>query len=186
MAHELETARLRLRRPVPADLDGYVEAWGDPEVTRYLPGGRPRTREQVAAGLERLIEHWDRHGFGFWSLLFNGTGAWLGYCGLQYLPEGDEVELAYGLARPHWGKGLTTEAARAAVRYGFEQLKLDRIVALAVHEHVASRWVMDHAGMRYGKDTHAFGLDAAYHAIDRADWQPRDDGYVLWDGPPRA
>lgn len=178
---EIETARLRLRRPTPDDLDGLAQAWGDPDVTRYLPGRRPRTRERTAEVLQELIRHWDQHGFGFWSLLLKDREAWISYCGLQYLPDSTAVELAYGLAKPYWGQGLTTEAARAGVRYGFEQLGLERIVALAVPENAASTRVMRHVGMRYEKDAHVHGLDVVQYAIARDAYRPGDGVYRLRD-----
>lgn len=174
---EILTARLRMRPPEPGDLDGLFGAWGDPDVTRYLPGGRARTRDEVERGLTSLIEHWRAHGFGFWSLLLRRDGTWIGYCGLQYLDDGPEVELAYGLAKRWWEQGYTTEAARAAVRHGFETLALDRIVAIAVRAHTASRRVMEHAGLDYEKDAHYYGLDVAYYALNDADWQPGDEPY---------
>jgi RimJ/RimL family protein N-acetyltransferase len=124
------------------DLDGFAAAWGDPEVTRYLPGGRPRTREQVAGSLPGIIAHWQERGYGFWSLIFAGEGRWIGYCGLRYIPEVAETELAYGLLRAWWGQGLTTEAAHASLRYGFERCRLERIVAYAVPANAASVKVM--------------------------------------------
>lgn len=156
-----------MRRPSADDLDGYATAWADPDVVRYLPGGQPRTRERAEAGLRGFMRDWDEHGFGVWSLLLKPEERWIGYCGLRYLPESPEVELLYGLLPAWWGQGLTTEAARAAVRFGFDELKLGHIVALAVPENRASTRVMEHVGMRFERDEHMFGLDVVRYVIAR-------------------
>ena len=175
----IETERLILLPPTMEDLDGLAAAWGDPDVTRYLPGGRPRSRERTAAGLQEFIRHWDEHGFGFWSLLYKADGGWIGYCGLQHVPDRPEVELAYGLAKPYWGQGFTTEAAVASLRFGFEELGLERIVAYAVPANVPSTRVMEHAGMVSEQPTHIYGADVAQYAISRAQFTPGRARYVL-------
>jgi ribosomal-protein-alanine N-acetyltransferase len=159
-----------------ADLDGFAAAWADPEVVRYLPGGQPRTRERTEAGLRGFAREWDEHGFGVWSLLLRTSGAWVGYCGLRYLSESTDVELLYGLARAWWGKGLATETARAAARFGFDVLGLERIVALAVPDNRASIRVMEHLGMRFERAERAFDLDVLRYTADRPTTEPRSDG----------
>jgi ribosomal-protein-alanine N-acetyltransferase len=178
----IETACLLLRRPAMDDLDGYAEAWGDPDVMRYLPGRTPRTREQAAAALQALIGHWDEHGYGFGSVVLKDTGNWIGYCGIRFLPDSTETELGYGPLKRYWGQGLTTEAAHAWVRYGFEQVGLDRIVAVADLENGASRRVMEHVGMRYEKRARFFGLDTVYYALDRDQSRPAAGLYLVREG----
>jgi ribosomal-protein-alanine N-acetyltransferase len=162
---ELETERLYLRRPTLDDLPGLIRIWGDPEVTRYLPSRRPIPLERTRVGLESFIRHWEMHGFGPWSLFHKPDAAWIGYAGLRYLPESLDVELLYALDRAWWGEGLTSEAARRAVQYGFERLALEKIVALAFPENLASIGVMKNAGMVYERDTHLFGHDLVCYSI---------------------
>src|ERR687884_170254 len=70
-------------------------------------------------------------------------GELLGYCGLKTLADTPDIELLYGIVEEHWGRGLVTEAARAALRFGFEEAGLDYIVAIALPENVASQRVME-------------------------------------------
>lgn len=117
----IETQRLRLRPPRERDLDNWaVTVFGDPEVVRYMPKRdmTPRARAERAKAVYDGL--WEKHGFGGWLITQKMTGALLGHCELEYLEETDEVELGYALGRAHWGKGLATEAARAAVRFGFK------------------------------------------------------------------
>jgi ribosomal-protein-alanine N-acetyltransferase len=88
---------------------------------------------------------------------------------LRYLPESPEVELLYALARRWWGQGLTSEAARRAIQYGFETLGLEKIVALAFPENLASIGVTKNAGMTYEKDAHLFGHDLVCYSILHSD-----------------
>jgi [ribosomal protein S5]-alanine N-acetyltransferase len=176
---EIRTERLTLRPPTMDDLDGFAAAWGDADVMRYLPGGRARTREQVAASLPGVIGHWQERGFGFWSLVLKDGGRWIGYCGLRYLRDVDETEIAYGILKEFWNQGLTTEAAHAALRHGFETLGLDRIVAYADPENCPSMRVMEHIGMHFEENVHIFGLDCVRYAIARAEFQPPAAPYHL-------
>ena len=114
----LVTPRLRLRPLSPGDLDRLTEIWTDPEVARLLVT-RPRTRAEVAERLAEMIEHGRR--FGMWAVELRATGELIGRCGFHpyagqgRLGEAPEPELAYLLARAHWGVGLASEAARAAL-----------------------------------------------------------------------
>jgi ribosomal-protein-alanine N-acetyltransferase len=69
------------------------------------------------------------------------------------------------LAKSYWGRGLATEAAEAALRFGFEIAKLERIVAIAKHENIASRRVMEKLGMKYEKDAYYYNNDVVYYSI---------------------
>jgi [ribosomal protein S5]-alanine N-acetyltransferase len=144
----LETSRLRLRPPVAGDLDRLTEIWTDPEVARLLVT-QPRDRAEVAEKLAGLIEL--ARGFGMWGVELRATGELIGRCGFYpWAPDGaaPEPELAYLLARPHWGAGLASEAARAALDALFRSQDPARVVALVRPEHAASRRVLEKLGMR--------------------------------------
>ena len=170
---EIETARLRLRAFRPDDLDALCQVFGDPEVMKYISGGEPRTREATAEGLNRSIEGWRKRGFGLWAVEERATGRMVGYCGLIYLEDTPEIEVAYGLAKSAWGKGFAVEAARAALEFGFGELKLERIVAVVNPENVASRRVLEKLGMKHTKDVHHYGADLMYYELAAADTRGR-------------
>jgi ribosomal-protein-alanine N-acetyltransferase len=162
----LLTERLVLRRYTREDLDAWHrQIFDDPEVMRYLPGGHPIPREQLEGAHERGAKHWKDHGYGVWVVCDRATGQLIGHCGLRFLDEVAETEVLYGLGRRYWGRGLATEAARAAVEFGFGQAGLLRIVAFSVPANIASRKVMEHLGMRLEAETHLFGLDLVRYAI---------------------
>jgi RimJ/RimL family protein N-acetyltransferase len=176
---EVETERLLMRMFTPGDVERHLSVVTHPEFMRYFPAHFSPSRDGVERGIAARLEHWERHGYGQWALTEKGRGELFGYCGLRYLPETDEVELLYGIDPAHWGRGLTTEAAKASVRFGFEEARLARIMAVANPLNTGSRRVMEKAGLRYEKNALYFEMDCAYYALDREDFRPDASLYVL-------
>ena len=167
--YQIETDRLRLRPFREEDAPEHHRViYGDAEVMRYLPGGVPRTLEQTQELLARFARHWADHGFGAWAVLDKQKDILMGQCGLQTLPGTRRVEVFYALGAAYWNQGYTTEAARAALRFGFEEAGLPEVTALAVPENVASRRVMVKVGMEYrGIVTDYYNTRLACYLISR-------------------
>ena len=149
----LETARLILRHFLPDDLDSLYALYSVPEVIRYIPDA-PRSYDEAKEELDWHMNGHPRHPeLGLWATIHKETGKFIGRCGLlPWTHDGqDEVEVAYLIAREYWGQGLGTEAARAVLKYGFEQLKLTRLVCLIDEENTASKQVAEKIGMRFEK-----------------------------------
>lgn len=179
----LTTERLTLRpwRDDAVDLDAYAAMAADPDVMRYIGDGRPRTREEAAAGLGGLLGHWERHGHGLYALVARGdgedragspaAGEVLGYAGLVRAGEpgvrpGD-VEIGWRLARRHWGRGYATEAALAAREHAFETLRLARLVSLIRPANAASIGVARKLGMELEQERRCSrGLPLRIYALD--------------------
>ena len=155
----VETERLLLRPWRPAeDLDALAAINADPAVMRWVAPNRPLRREETADFLDRVIRHWDEHGFGLWALvprLEAGAGC-IGFVGLaipSFLPAVlPTVEVGWRLASAWWGRGLATEAARASVEFGFERLGLRSIVSIVDARNERSLRVAEKLGMRPGPD----------------------------------
>ncbi|MCS0638541.1 GNAT family N-acetyltransferase [Streptomyces sp. LP05-1] len=172
----LRTARLVLRPLTPHDLDEVVALDNDPEVMRYLNGGRPADREEVRGrSLPRLL------GRGFWAAERRADGAWLGWFALEPLEaEGwRTVELGYRLRRAAWGSGYATEGGRALVDRGFGALGTERVTAQTMTVNARSRRVLEKCGLRYARtffaewpETIAGGEhgDVEY-VLTRAEWE---------------
>lgn len=177
----IETERLRLRAFSLADADVYYAViLSDPDVMRYLPGGTPLPPDRTVPILHRITAHWSEHAFGLWAVEHLQDGALIGHCGLQYIPDTPDVELAYALAKSYWGTGLASEAAHASLRYGFETMGLDRIVAVAVAENAASLRVMAKIGMIYQGIQRAYNTELLCHALTRAEFDPGSAPYRLF------
>ena len=137
---------------------------------RYIGTGDSHSEsiEETERRLQGLIDHQDAHGFSLWAVTDRANGTVMGDAGLiHYAHRGPDVELAYRLAKPYWGKGFATEAARAWVEHGFDELTLDRIVAVTHPENVASRRVLEKVGMRYERMTVPDGVRVRLYAIER-------------------
>ena len=145
----LETERLLLREWRDEDREPFARMNADPRVMEFFAA--TLTAAQTDAMLERVQAHLDRHGFGWWPAELKETGAFIGFIGLA-VPYFEAhftpcVEIGWRLAAEHWGRGLATEGARAALRYGFEELGLREIVSFTVPANVRSRRVMEKLGM---------------------------------------
>jgi RimJ/RimL family protein N-acetyltransferase len=175
----IETDRLRLRGFRHDDLDRLAEILRDPDVMRYMPGAKPMPRERAEANLRNIMAHWERHGFGWWAVDYRPDDRLIGWCGLGIVDELDATEVAYLFDSPYWRKGIATEAAHVSLRYGFEELNLEHVIALAHTENIASQRVMKKNGMEFKGELHLWGLDLAQYDIARDQFQPDDTPYAL-------
>ena len=162
----LETERLLMRRLVASDLDDLYALYRDPEIRRYFPEGTltlDETREELAWFLNG---HPDHPELGLWATIHKPTGTFIGRCGLlPWTIDGvDEVEIAYLIAKPWQRQGLGAEAARALVRYGFETLGLNRLIALVDPENEASIRTAERAGLPFDRETTIEGSKTRVHA----------------------
>ena len=173
---EIETERLHFRNLTWQDLDDLARIYQDPEVMKYRLHPEPATREQTQEMLEKILSHWQQYNFGRWAVICSHNQQLIGHCGLEVLAGTSEVEVNYLLDRTYWGKGLATEAAREALRYGFEELGCDRLVAIAKPENIASRRVMEKAGMQYEKDIEYYGVSWVYYKLKRDQWKASSNG----------
>lgn len=137
----IDTGRLTLRRPVPADIDALAGIWGDPRVMADL--GPVKDRAMSEATLARHLGYW-ADGFGFWLVEREGLTA--GFAGLKpgapNTPIEGEVEAGWMFAPDHWGQGLAAEAMAAALAWGWANLAPPRIVAITAEQNAASRRLM--------------------------------------------
>ncbi len=154
----LETERLLLRQFTEDDVDILVELDGDPDVMHFVTGGRPTPREEIESDvLPAFLDYYARFaGYGFWAAIEKSTGAFLGW--FHFRPAEDappnEVELGYRLHKAAWGKGYATEGSRALIDKGFAEHGVERVVAFTMVVHVASRRVLEKAGLRYVRTFH--------------------------------
>ena len=147
MAGVLTTDRLILRRWRPADVEPFAAMNADPEVMEYFPA--PLTREATEEFVRRIEAGFEDRGYGLWAV--ESAAGFIGFTGLT-VPRFDApfmpaVEIGWRLARHAWGHGYATEAARAALAFGFAEIGLSEIVSFTVTANVRSRAVMERIGM---------------------------------------
>lgn len=169
MVKILETERLVMRRLEPGDLEKLYALYRDPEIRRYFPDG-VRTYEQTKEELEWFLNgHPADARLGLWATILKADGKFVGRCGLlPWTIEGvSEVEIAYMIAKEFWRQGLGSEAARALVRYGFEVLGLNRLVALTDRDHEATLRTAISAGLGFERQVVMDGVLSDLYSINR-------------------
>lgn len=161
----LHTPRLSLRPWELGDIDALHALWTCPDVRRYLWDDVVISRERAEATVREAIDLAAREDLGQWLVLDRASGALAGFCGLIRRQPGDAPELMYGLAPEWWGRGLATEAARAALAYGFDRLHCARITAATDPPNEASQRVMDRVGMRFRHRGTLNGRETLFYEI---------------------
>jgi RimJ/RimL family protein N-acetyltransferase len=160
----LETARMRLMPWQPDDWLLLRPIATDPEVVRYISNGEPWPDERIREWARRQVNNFGKFGFCMWKLFDKETSEMIGFCGLQPLDGTQEIEIGWWLGHTWWGKGLATEAAREALRDGFERAGLERIVAIAMPENLASTHIMEKLGMKYEREMTHRGVGVVLYA----------------------
>ena len=147
----IETERLLLRKITLADTENMFRLHSDPEVQKYTGEPVVESIAEMEEAIRTRMTDYDRYGYGRWATVLKDGMHFVGWAGLAYLPEFDEIDLGYRFLPEFWGSGLATEASQAILTYGFEQLALKKIIAIALKEHQASIRVMQKVGMEFDK-----------------------------------
>ena len=146
----VRTERLLLRPLEWADREAYAAFRFHPKVARWLS---PADRDPLAASeatIARFQSGWSTRGYAPWGVFRDGR--LIGQCGLNFVPEFEETEVLWALHPDAWGEGYATEAARAALTFGFETIGLDLIFAITKPDNLASQAVMKRLGLVYRRD----------------------------------
>jgi RimJ/RimL family protein N-acetyltransferase len=180
---EPETNRLRLRQWRPQDHEPFAMLNADPEVMEFFPA--PLSRSESDALANRIEQSIASRGWGLWAAELRESGEFIGFVGLEQpspaIPYSPCVEVGWRLARPFWGRGLATEAARTALRTGFESIGLPYIFSFTSILNARSRAVMMRLGMVAEPETfehpnvpegHPLREHLAYR-LTRAEWDAR-------------
>jgi RimJ/RimL family protein N-acetyltransferase len=175
----LTTARLRLEPFDDAHLDGLNAINSDPEVVRYLTG-RPETREETIAVVERVKARWAEYGFSWWTFIERASGEIVGAGCIQHLRKSSAapdptcpLEVGWRLRRDRWHQGLATEAAVAMTDFAFHTLRAEVLYAVCRPENTASALVMKRLGMRYRGIELWYDAEMASYEITVNEWQNR-------------
>lgn len=180
MAVYLETARLTLRQFTSADVEHLVALDSDPAVMRYLNGGISTPRDVIEGViLPRFFQSYAQgDGYGVWAAIERSTDDFLGWFSFQPGEGGadGDITLGYRLRRFAWGKGYATEGVRALIYRGFTELGAQRVTATTYQDNLASRRVMEKAGLRLAR---AYRMTPEELAAESDSFIP---GSELWDG----
>jgi RimJ/RimL family protein N-acetyltransferase len=181
----LKTSRLTIRQFTEDDVDNLFDLNHDPEVMRYLTGGKPTPREEIS---DKIIpfhlgvyERLDR--LGTWAADSTATGDFLGWFHFRPGPGSDitNIDLGYRLRRSAWNQGYATEGSRALISMGFTELGVQRVFAHTMTVNAGSRHVLEKCGMTLVGTTPYQGDDViegsehgeVEYALTKPEWQAR-------------
>ena len=148
----LETKQFILKLPNLSDFNELLALRTDPDVMRYIGNGDIQTREQVQDFLTMAMDYQEKYGMGFCSVFEKESGDFIGQAGLFHTSFNDtqpDIEIAYRLHKKYWGRGYATECVKALIRWGFEHLSVQKLVAGAHPDNIASQKVLIKSGLDY-------------------------------------
>jgi [ribosomal protein S5]-alanine N-acetyltransferase len=163
----IETEQLVLRPLVDTDAIVLQRINQTEGVLRYFPNPVPPSLERVQRFIAGELIGWEKYGYANWGVLPKGESEIAGWAGLEYLPETQETEVGFLLDKPFWGRGFATEAARAALSFGFERRGLQQVIALVHPDNLASQRGIAKCGMRFIDRKTYFGIELMRFRLER-------------------
>lgn len=172
------TERLVGRRPEPGDLPAMQAMWTDHRIPEEQWPADLRTAEDARRILADDISHWERWGFGAWTVLERDGGAIVGRVGIRHTTVGGrpEVEGLWMIAADRWGRGYATEMAREGIRVAFDVLELDDLVAFTMTTNRASQAVIARLGFAFEREIDHVGLPHLLYRLRNSDGSGVDRG----------
>jgi ribosomal-protein-alanine N-acetyltransferase len=172
---KVETERLILRELLPEDDKWMFELDSDPLVHQYLGENPIKTIEQAQEMIRLVRGQYHDNGIGRWAAIEKETGNFIGWSGLKFIREYENnrthfYDVGYRLMPKYWGKGYATESAKAAIRYGFEQLQLTEIIGSAHVENIRSRRALEKCGLTFVEQFYWKDIQCDWLKITREKW----------------
>ncbi len=147
----IETERLVLREITFDDKEELFQLHSDPKVQKWTGEPVVTSMKEIEQAIRIRLNDYKKYGLGRLAVIQKTTNEFIGWAGLTYLPEFDNVDLGYRLKKKYWGMGFATEASKAIIDHSFNVLNIDLIIAIALPENKASIRVMKKVGMIYDK-----------------------------------
>lgn len=170
----IETERLILRKYTLDDIEAAYQLNLDAEVSRHTGDGGVQSREAISERIHKdVFGDYEKHGFGRLAVIYKPDNVFIGFSGLKFLEDYQEVDLGYRFRRDYWGRGIATESGKASVQYGFDTLKLDHIIGLVYPENVGSVRVLEKLWFQWEKWVVEDGKDAGKYRLDRQSFEER-------------
>lgn len=175
MKFHVETQRLLMREFREEDAHGLLKLNSNLEVIKFLHMNPMKNIEEALKEVEGVINQYHKNKIGRWIVIEKSTNQFIGCSGLKL--EDMEMnghknffDVGYRFLPEFWGKGYATESAIASIKYGFEEMKLNKINAAAHHENIGSRKVLQKSGMREIDTFHIFDFQAIWFEITQEDY----------------
>jgi len=167
----IETPRTFLRAFNEDEAKSLHAILSEPGVLRYFPSSNPPSLERVEKLIESQSRHWEERGYGWWAVADQKGDTLIGWCGLGFLEDTEEIEIKYLFKRSHWGKGIATETALVCLEYGYREVDLDTIIGLTHLENIASQRVLEKIGLSFRNQAEYFGMACRRFTITREEFE---------------
>jgi ribosomal-protein-alanine N-acetyltransferase len=155
----LTTQRLILRPLTLDDADALFQISQEENIFRYFPTQAAWPMEKVERYINHQNSHWETFHYGHWAVTMRETGQLMGWNGLEFLPETNEIEVGYLFSKEFWGKGYATEATNETVKFGIETVGVKEIIGLTHPENIASQRVLEKSGLVFTRRQFYFGME---------------------------
>jgi ribosomal-protein-alanine N-acetyltransferase len=166
----LSSSRLQLRPFTANDLDVLYRLLSDPLVMRYLVDGTLYSLDETKTILDKVMAHYERHGFGALAVTEKNSKSVIGWGGLIRLAYDDhakDIEVLYSLEPSKWGRGYATEIAHIMVDWGFKNLNVGHLVGVADAYNIGSRQVLEKSGMHFTHSGLYQGYEKLFYRIEK-------------------
>ena len=164
----IETERLIIRPFTMEDIEASYLMNLDPEVSRYTGDGGVVSRAEMERRIvEDVMGDYAKHGYGRLAVEWKAEGKFIGFTGLKYLEDLNEVDLGFRFMKAYWGMGIATETGRACLDLGFESLGLKRIIAMVLPENGGSIRVLEKLGFGFEKEMMEEGMLVNVYSVER-------------------
>lgn len=166
-----QTPRLLIREIEIDDVEAVFELNQNPNVIRYTSDPAFKTITDAQHLIETVIQpQYKNYGHGRWAVITNDTNTFIGWCGLKFMPELNQVDLGYRYMQHAWGKGYATEAAKASLSYGFDQFNYTQIIGRVMKQNLQSIKVLQKCGMTFSHEAELHEHPAFIYKISREDF----------------
>ena len=162
----IETDRLLLREFILDDAEKFYQLNLNPNVIKYTGNAAFKSIEEAKSFLENYNDY-KVNGYGRWAVINKESNEFIGWCGLKYGELENETDIGFRFFEEEWNKGYATESAVACLKYGFEVLKLNRIIGRAMKENTASIKVLEKIGLVYETDCVFENKEAVIYKIEK-------------------
>ena len=148
----IETERIILRNFIENDCEAVFAFSSNKEVQKYTGDAILESLNQAKEIISNVwFSDYKKYGYGRWAVVYKPKNKVIGFAGLKYLPEINETDIGYRFLPEYWGKGVATEVSKKIIEYGFDVLKLEKIIGIAMPENIASSKVLEKVGLDFHK-----------------------------------
>lgn len=166
-----QTPRLLIREIETDDAEAVFELNQNPNVIRYTSDPAFKNIADARQLIETIIQpQYKNYGHGRWAVLIKNTTKFIGWCGLKFMPELNQVDLGYRYMQSYWGQGYATEAAMASLHYGFTQFNYSQIIGRVMKQNISSIKVLQKCGLTFSNEAELHEHPAFIFKVTREDF----------------